>query len=271
MKKYRFYIFTGLLFIITGCSHLAQNSNIVIEINKDLAIQAESPEKSPSPGQTLSPTPSETPKVSPSIEKEKIIIKSYFNLSVPFTTQAPYSNWDDLHNEACEEASMIMADAYFNKKTLNKDISEKSILDFVSWQNQNGYTYDVTSGEVVKILDSYFSLNGILDENVTVENIQKILNDGKLIIIPAAGRRLGNPNFKTPGPLYHMLVIRGYDDNKKEFITNDPGTRNGQEYRYKYDVLINAIHDWPKQGKGKDDVSEQEMESGRKVIIVVSL
>jgi len=39
-----------------------------------------------------------------------------------------------------------------------------------------------------------------------------------------------------------MLVLTGYD--RKRFVTNDPGTRRGQGYEYKYDVLLEAIHDW---------------------------
>ena len=42
-----------------------------------------------------------------------------------------------------------------------------------------------------------------------------------------------------------MIVIRGYDAKTKEFITNDPGTRQGENYRYKSDVLINALRDYP--------------------------
>src|SRR3954467_10835183 len=33
-------------------------------------------------------------------------------LKVPFTPQAPTANWDELHNEACEEASSLMAGLY---------------------------------------------------------------------------------------------------------------------------------------------------------------
>ena len=42
-----------------------------------------------------------------------------------------------------------------------------------------------------------------------------------------------------------MLVIIGYDPDKKEFITNDPGTKNGGSYRYNEEVLYNAIWDYP--------------------------
>ena len=56
-----------------------------------------------------------------------------------------------------------------------------------------------------------------------------------------------------------MLVIRGY--TAKGFITNDPGTRNGEEYFYTEEVLFNAIHDW----NGSPDT----IEAGRKVAISV--
>ena len=42
-----------------------------------------------------------------------------------------------------------------------------------------------------------------------------------------------------------MIIIRGYDPLTKEFITNDPGTRKGELYRYDATVLYEAIRDYP--------------------------
>ena len=70
-----------------------------------------------------------------------------------------------------------------------------------------------------------------------------------------------NPYFRVPGPLYHALVIVGYDDAKKEFITHDPGTRRGENYHYSQEIIWNAAHDFP--GK-KSDILE-----GAKNIILV--
>jgi len=201
---------------------------------------------------------------------ETFSAKKKLDISVPFTPQAPYAVWDDLHNEACEEASMIMAVKHFAGEGLDKTSAESAILALVEWQNNNGYTQDITADEVVEIMADYFSASAVTDLNVTVENIIYHLNNGSLVIIPAAGRMLGNPYYKSPGPLYHMLVIRGYNIDRREFITNDPGTRRGEAYAYSFDTLISAIHDWPKKGFGKDDVSEDMMRSGRKVMIVVS-
>jgi hypothetical protein len=36
------------------------------------------------------------------------ILDSYQITNVPFVSQAPFANWDQLHDEACEEASVII-------------------------------------------------------------------------------------------------------------------------------------------------------------------
>ncbi len=265
------YIVAVLLGIFSyGCSYgTIDLNNILTSESPALTNINSNPAESPNSKNDQPKTPSQK-EIKDIVSPQGIYPKS-LNISVPFTSQAPFANWDELHNEACEEASMIMADSFFNKKILSKEIAEERIQDLVLWETKNGYTIDVTAQETVEILDSYFGLQGELEYSATPQKIIQALNEGKLIIIPAAGRDLHNPNYKQPGPLYHMLVIRGYDANKKQFITNDPGTRKGEGYRYDYDVLINAIHDWPKQGKGSDDVSEEEMRGGRKVMILVSL
>ena len=189
-----------------------------------------------------------------------------FDLQVPFTSQAPYTVWDDLHQEACEEASMIMADAYFNDRALTTHTAEQAILTLVKWETDQGYHVDVTANEAVQILTDYFSLNAAVVTEVTVDRIKAELNAGKLIIIPAAGRELGNPNFQRPGPIYHMLVIRGYDGTR--FITNDPGTRKGERFFYAYDTLLSAIHDWD-HDRAVGGMTDEEIAQGRKVMIVV--
>ncbi|MBI5754394.1 hypothetical protein HZA40_04595 [Candidatus Peregrinibacteria bacterium] len=89
---------------------------------------------------------------------------------------------------------------------------------------------------------------------------KKILADGHPIIFPAAGRLLDNPHYTAPGPQYHMLVLIGYDEN--DFITNDPGTRYGQNYKYPYNIIINAIHDW--------HGNKENTTGGRKAMLVLT-
>jgi len=198
-----------------------------------------------------------------------LVLKEY-NLAVPFMSQAPHANLGVPYQEACEEASLIMADAFFSGKGLTADTMDANIKKLVQWEIERfGYYEDTTSEEVALIAREYFNLHADLDYIVSVQNIKKHLSNNKLVLVPAAGRELPNPNFTGEGPLYHMLVIRGYTD--EYFITNDPGTRRGEAFVYQYNDLISAIHDWTREPGGqKDAVSEEDMLKGKPVIIVVS-
>jgi len=212
----------------------------------------------------------------PSYQKTIKIRKRHQNSETPnfldypvlFASQAPYGVWDPLHQEACEEASMIMADVYFNKKPLSSHLMEQAILDLVKWEEENNYQVDVSAEETVEILKEYFNLSAELTTEVTVEKIKKELALGKLVIVPAAGRELGNPYFHEPGPIYHMLVIRGYDEKNQEFITNDPGTKRGEGFRYQYKKMLSAVHDW-NHDLAEGGMTDEEINQGRKVIIIV--
>lgn len=182
-------------------------------------------------------------------------------ISVPFTTQAPFANWDALHEEACEEASLIMLKYYLDKKTLTPDIAESEIQRMVDFEIRNyGDFKDTTASETVKLAEDFYDIKNLkVIYDFPKKDLKKELARGNPVIVPAAGRELGNPNFTAPGPLYHNLVLVGYKGNT--IITNDPGTRKGQGYTYNIDVLYNALHDFP--GKPEDIIQ------GRKAMIVL--
>jgi len=165
-------------------------------------------------------------------------------LDVPFTVQAPFGKWDALHQETCEEASLLMV-RYFRLKQALGSLQEieDELKSLVAWETGHGYAYDVTLKELARIARDYYSMtSGRIISNPTVKEIQTELAAGRPVIVPAAGRLLDNPNFTAGGPPYHMLVIRGYDQNG--FITNDPGTRRGNMFRYTYQNLMDSIHNW---------------------------
>ena len=204
------------------------------------------------------------PSSAPALNGQPSIITSLppsINLGVPFTPQAPFANWDEVHEEACEEASLLMVARYKKGGTIDSPSdAEQELFKLVDFENKIfGYYKDTTAEETARVGREYygFKKTRVIYE-FTVDTIKRELAAGNPIIVPAAGRELGNPYFTSPGPLYHMLVIRGYTSDGK-FITNDPGTRRGEEYTYKFDILMNAIHDW----NGGDVVN------GKKVIIVL--
>ena len=164
-------------------------------------------------------------------------------LDMPFLVQAPLANWDPLHEEACEEASILMINAYKNNKNISTKEGESAILELTKWEEDKGYGFSISLSELNEIAKQYFNLNnGRIVDNPTAEMIKNEIIDNKPIIIPAAGKLLSNPNFRNGGPNYHMLVIKGFDETN--FITNDPGTRKGESYKYRYNALMNSIHDW---------------------------
>ncbi len=182
-------------------------------------------------------------------------------ISVPFTSQAPYKIWDERHQEACEEASLTMVVYFLKNKFLSPEIAEKEIQALIDFQiNRYGEHKDATVAGTIQLARDFYGLENLeAVYDFDREAIKKELAANKPVIIPAAGRELKNPYYTQPGPLYHMLVLTGYVDDI--IITNDPGTRRGEGYRYRLDVLYNAIHDFP----GKKD----KIRDGRKAMIVV--
>lgn len=189
------------------------------------------------------------------------LIKEGVNLNVPFTSQAPHKNWNDPYQDFCEEASALMAMSYIRGENIsNPDVADAKMLAIKSFEETRfGYHKDTNVAETAIIIKEFYKyLNVVVLKNPSIYNIKKVLSEGKAVIVPLAGREMGNPYYNQPGPLYHMLVIKGYTKDGK-FITNDPGTRRGADFIYSPEVLFNAIHDW----NGGD------VNNGAKVIIVV--
>lgn len=191
------------------------------------------------------------------------------NLAVPFTSQAPSANWDQDHEEFCEEATVVMVGRFFDNRGFTSTADAEAALQQVKkWQVDTlGFYYDTTAEETARAIESIYDLTVTLKKNPTIDDIRRALSDNKLVIVPTAGRELGNPNFKAPGPIYHNLVIRGYTKDGK-FITNDPGTRKGNAYVYSQSVIMNAMHDWVPSGDRTIPANGDA--TGDKVILIVS-
>ncbi|MFA6526477.1 MAG: C39 family peptidase [Candidatus Buchananbacteria bacterium] len=267
MKKLIHYLLViSAVLILSGCGN--QTAVVNVEVIPDAV---KSPSASVTPAATTvkkTSTPTAASPVPPAVVvpvKQIAQIPDKFLLNIAFAQQAPFGNWDKVHEETCEEASAIMVDKFLKKQPLSEQIMEDELQKLLKWESDRGYKVDLTAQETVDVLKNYFGVTAHLSTNVTVDQIKYELSQGRPIIIPAAGRALGNPNFTGTGPIYHMLVIKGY--NATQFITNDPGTRNGNSYAYSYNVLLNAIHDWNPAYAG--NMSDAQMLKGEKVMIVV--
>ena len=181
------------------------------------------------------------------------------NLAVPFTSQAPHSDWSELFKEACEEAAVLMVDWFYKNQIINPDYATEEIIKMVDWQQKKwGGHFDLTVEQTAVLIKEYLGYEKAeVITDPTVDEIKFQLAQNRPVIVPAAGRALGNPYFTQPGPIYHMLVIKGYTET--QFITNDPGTKRGQDYLYDFETIMAAMHDW----------NETDINQGAKKILVI--
>lgn len=193
-----------------------------------------------------SPTPVSTATSVPTATG--VLIKQVLIPNVPFTSQAPFGDWkDERQQDGCEEASAAMAVYWGQKKTLSKSQALEIILAASAYQLQKYGEYrDISTKDTLeRIIRDYFNYPyAEYFPDISAKDIIEQLFQNKLVIVPTNGQLLGNPNFTGAGPERHMLVIRGYNRQTKEFITNDPGTRKGELYRYSEDVLFQSIRDY---------------------------
>lgn len=181
-------------------------------------------------------------------------------IHVPFSPQAPFALWDPLHEEACEEMSLIMVERYWRHARISAEEAELELQKLIAWETEHGYGHDVTMEQLAEIARRYYGLQATVEANITKERLRQLISEGKPVILPAAGRMLGNPYFSGDGPWYHAIVLVGYEGNT--MVTNDPGTKRGMNFRYTADVILDAIHDW--NGR-KEDIG-----GGRKAVLVVT-
>jgi hypothetical protein len=206
-------------------------------------------------------------------DKQSAISPSLLN--VPFFAQAPLGNWSDpIFQNACEEASLLMATAWLNKQTtLSPKEVAAEIKKIAKFENEFlGYNADTDLDDLEKILQKYPSFSGQsfqvkVQKNISLEDLKETLSEGKIILAPMFGRALKNPFFTSPGPITHMLVIISYDRKTQEFIVNDPGTKRGAGFRYPEKTLFSALWEYP-GGKNHPDVPQPAQM--KKSILIIS-
>jgi hypothetical protein len=210
--------------------------------------------EAPAPSGAQLPAVAETPEPA---------LPASLNLAVPFTSQAPYAVWDATHQETCEEASILMAVAYARGRAggqIPPAEADRELLAMVEWEKARGYAVDLTAQQTAEVTKGFYNYPHVrVEADVTAQSVKRELARGHAVILPVAGRRIGQPHFTPPGPLYHFLVVRGYQGGN--FIANDPGIRQGEGWAYPEATLMAAVHDWTG--------SKERIEDGPRVMVVV--
>lgn len=170
------------------------------------------------------------------------------SLETPFIVQAPNGEWDNpFFENGCEEASMLMvARLLAGQGALAPTEAKKELLKISAYEEKVfGHAFDTSATDTARMLQEYFSIESqveVLDEAV---GLQKLLEQGHVVLIPTDGKKLKNPFFTAHGPETHMLVALAFDTKTGEYIVHDPGTKRGERYRYTKEVLWSALRDYP--------------------------
>ena len=199
---------------------------------------------------------------------ENIEIES-MKIDVPFTAQAPGGNWSDpIFQNGCEEASAVIAMSWVKDRELSPKYVEQEIRNISKLEVEIfGFAVDTDVDDTAKFMKRYYVHANIeVQKNISSDDIKKQLMLGNIMLIPMNGKMLRNPHYTPPGPDEHMLVVVGWNQQVKEFITNDPGTKFGKGYRYSEGVFMDAIWSYP---TGSEHGAYPGKENAQKAMIIV--
>lgn len=200
-------------------------------------------------------------------EPEPKPLPSSHQLTAAFIPQAPFHDWSEPWQNACEEAALLTVHHYIQgDKSVSPAQVKQEIQAMLNWQDKYfGSHKDLVAAEVAEMAREYLGYENVeVAYDVTIEDIKREIAANNPVVIPAAGRTLNNPNFTAPGPVYHMLTVIGYTEST--IITNDPGTRKGAGFTYTYDNFYNSIHDFVAGANQQPALMKQ----GRRAMVVIN-
>lgn len=194
-------------------------------------------------GPTLETPKPTTPEVSPATKPEKVA------LDVPYVSEAPNNIWVGPWKNACEEASITMVEKFYKGEKVVNLTEAKAFMQMLFDVQDKVFGSNANSDAERSnyLVNNYSSFKGVIKTNPTIEEIKRQIDGGHPVIAFHNGFNLKNPNipFLPTGSAYHSTVVEGYDDNKKEFIVDDPGDEiDGVNHRYGYNLYMNSLNDY---------------------------
>jgi len=162
-------------------------------------------------------------------------------------SQAPTGSWEQPYQDACEEAALLMAHRWVTGTSVTRAEANVELLRMIQFQNDVFGDYrDTSAARSAELFRRFYQSEAVrLVPSAALADVKRELAHGNIVLLPMAGRRLNGPYYRSPGPLYHMLLIRGYDEDTKEFVVNDDGTNTkGEAFRFSSAAIERSWNDW---------------------------
>lgn len=234
-------------------------------IYRSAALASEPPPKvarvvaaPPTTGPPTSGSPSPTPQPTP--------IPASLVIKVPFTSQAPLGWNNSVHpeyEEWCEAAAIFMAGIYYRgdvRDAVPGPEADQRLRQIVAYERQAfPGVLDLPLDSMSKVGSAIYQLDASI-EPASPDSVRQELAAGHPVILPVMTHGLpgGRPiaPFYSPGNVYHVILVKGYDIPKGLFYTNDAGFTQGANYAYTWDILSTAM-----------DAQAAKMNQGRLMLV----
>ncbi len=185
----------------------------------------------------------------------EITPSSTVRLAVPHIWEIPDGKWVPPWSGACEEVSAVMVERfYLHDKTLQLTPTQtkKIVGPLFPWENKTfGSNIDTDATRTARLINDFSSAEATIVWEPTLDAIKAELRAGRPVISMHYGYGMQNPRhrFRQGSSSYHVVVLAGYDDTKKEFLVNDSEFKDGRHNRYSYDIIMNSLHDFDHKTK----------------------
>lgn len=180
---------------------------------------------------------------------------SSVRLAVPHIWEIPDGKWVPPWSGACEEVSAIMVERfYLHDKTLQLTPAQtkKIVGPLFPWENKVfGSNIDTDATRTARLINDFTSAEATIVWEPTLEAIKDELRAGRPVISMHYGYDMKNPRhrFRQGSSSYHVVVLVGFEDAKKDFLVNDSEFKEGGHNRYTYDIIMNSLHDFDHKTK----------------------
>jgi hypothetical protein len=151
-------------------------------------------------------------------------VSNYKVQNVPYSTQAPFGEWNDpRQQDGCEETSIVMAWMWANDISFTPDEIRMYITQMSDYENHfYGYYRDSSATDTANLMTAYFGhLNVRVNYNISVKDIKSALDNNELVITPINPRVISTTQYNRY-TTNHTVVVVGYDDADGTMIIHDP-------------------------------------------------
>jgi hypothetical protein len=193
--------------------------------------------------------PSDAPAAVPAAPTPVPTLPPSVYIKVPYTSQFPHDEFqaNQPNENYCEAAALEMVSQFFKGDTRNlvpPDEADAAMASIAGVERKDfPGVLDLPLTSVASVGTQLFGLKPTITP-VDLNQIETDLAAGRPVIVPVMthlpnGTKIA-PYYGTV-PVYHVILITGYDSGKNMLYTNDAGFTQGQNYAYPWSLLSSAI------------------------------